>query len=71
MGRRGAGSRKRANLIIRRFAPSAHHHRAPTLKFLIDNWFLVAAALISGGMLLWPMLQRGRGGGINTVEAVS
>jgi len=40
------------------------------LKFLIDNWFLVASALISGGMLLWPMLQRGAAGGINTVEAV-
>jgi rhodanese-related sulfurtransferase len=40
------------------------------LKFLIDNWFLVASALISGGMLLWPMLQRGAAGGINTMDAV-
>ena len=40
------------------------------MKFLIDNWFLIVAALVSGGMLLWPMLQKGVGGGINTVEAV-
>jgi rhodanese-related sulfurtransferase len=63
--------RRRANSIIRRFAPQrATTHRAPTLKFLIDNWFLVASALISGGMLLWPMLQRGAAGGINTMDAV-
>jgi len=41
------------------------------LKFLIDNWFLVAAALISGGMLLWPLIQRGTAGGIGTTEAVT
>lgn len=41
------------------------------MKFLIDNWFLVASALISGGMLLWPLIQRGAAGGINTTEAVT
>ena len=40
------------------------------MKFLIDNWFLIATALVSGGLLLWPMLQRGVGGGISTVDAV-
>jgi rhodanese-related sulfurtransferase len=40
------------------------------VKFLIDNWFLIATALVSGGLLLWPMLQRGVGGGISTVDAV-
>jgi hypothetical protein len=44
--------------------------RAPSVKFFIDNWFLIAAALISGGMLLWPLLQRGVSGGIDTVAAV-
>ncbi len=28
------------------------------MQFLIDNIVLVAVALASGGMLLWPMLQR-------------
>eukprot|EP01036_Dinobryon_divergens_P051509 gene51509-68928_t len=41
------------------------------LKFLIDNWLLVAAALVSGGLLLWPMLKRGSGAGaVSPVEAV-
>jgi len=41
------------------------------LKFLLDNWYLVLAALVSGGLLLWPTIQRGsRGGGVSTAEAV-
>ena len=28
------------------------------MKFLLDNWYLVLAALTSGGLLLWPALQR-------------
>ncbi|MDB5964415.1 MAG: Rhodanese-like protein [Polaromonas sp.] len=27
------------------------------MKFLIDNWMLIAIALASGGMLLWPMIS--------------
>jgi len=41
------------------------------VKFIIDNWFLILAALASGGLLLWPTLQRGVGGGrVSTSEAV-
>jgi rhodanese-related sulfurtransferase len=41
------------------------------VKFLIDNWFLVLAALVSGGMLLAPLLQRGVGGAkLSPSEAV-
>ena len=41
------------------------------MKFIIDNWFLILAALASGGLLLWPTLQRGVGGGkVSTSEAV-
>jgi rhodanese-related sulfurtransferase len=40
------------------------------MKFLLDNWMLVAMALASGGMLLWPMLRGGAGGGVDTTEAV-
>ena len=29
------------------------------MKFLIDNWYLILAALVSGGLLLWPTLRRG------------
>ncbi len=27
------------------------------MKFIIDNWYLIALALVSGGLLLWPVLQ--------------
>ncbi len=41
------------------------------MKFFIDNWFLILAACVSGGMLLWPLVQRGSGGGkLTTTEAV-
>jgi rhodanese-related sulfurtransferase len=43
------------------------------VKFFIDNWFLFLAALTSGGLLLWPVLQRGVGGGakVSPAEAVT
>ena len=41
------------------------------MKFLIDNWFLILTALVSGGMLLWTSLSRaGAAGSISTAEAV-
>ena len=41
------------------------------MKFFIDNWFLILAAITSGGLLLWPVLQRGVGGAkLSTTEAV-
>ncbi len=27
------------------------------MKFILDNWYLFALALISGSLLLWPILQ--------------
>jgi len=39
------------------------------LKFFVDNWFLFATALISGGLLLWPLLARGTVGGKLTPAA--
>jgi rhodanese-related sulfurtransferase len=42
-----------------------------TLQFLIENWPLLAAALVSGALLLWPALQRSvQGAGISPTEAV-
>lgn len=41
------------------------------MKFLLDNWFLVVAALVSGGLLLWPKLRGGaQGGAVSPSEAV-
>jgi rhodanese-related sulfurtransferase len=41
------------------------------MKFLLDNWILVLAALTSGALLLWPNLARqGGGGAVGTNEAV-
>lgn len=38
------------------------------LKFLIDNVWLIALALVSGGALLWPNLQR-RGNKVSLLQA--
>ena len=40
------------------------------MKFFIDNWMLIAVALSSGGMLLWPAIQGATGGGLSTANAV-
>ncbi|MDN3921016.1 rhodanese-like domain-containing protein [Roseateles violae] len=41
------------------------------MKFLLDNWILILAAITSGGFLLWPSLARGgRGAALTTAEAV-
>jgi rhodanese-related sulfurtransferase len=41
------------------------------VKFLLDNWTLIAAAFASGAMLVWPMVARGgMGGALSTAEAV-
>ena len=42
------------------------------MKFFIDNWFLFLAAAVSGGLLLWPLLNKGAGGSskVSTVDAV-
>ena len=33
------------------------------MKFVIDNWMLIAVALASGSMLLWPMISSGMNAG--------
>ena len=41
------------------------------VKFIVDNWTLIAVALASGGMLLWPVLaQGGRMGQLSAAGAV-
>jgi len=43
-----------------------------TVKFFIDNWFLFLAAAVSGGLLLWPLLDKSAGGAgkVSTLDAV-
>jgi rhodanese-related sulfurtransferase len=42
------------------------------LKFFVENWHLFLVALVSGGLLVWPVLRRGGGGAgsVGTAEAV-
>ena len=40
------------------------------MDFLIHNWALISVALVSGGMLVWPLSKGGAGGGLNTASAV-
>jgi rhodanese-related sulfurtransferase len=40
------------------------------MDFIVKNWALVALAVVSGGMLLWPLLRRGAGGPwVSTLQA--
>lgn len=40
------------------------------MEFITKNIFLIAIALVSGGMLIWPLLRRGAGGSwVNTLAA--
>jgi len=40
------------------------------VKFILDNWMLMAVALSAGGMLLWPTLGRGGPGALTPDAAV-
>lgn len=41
------------------------------MNFLVENWILILVAFVSGGLLVWPMVQRGAGGtSVGPQEAV-
>jgi rhodanese-related sulfurtransferase len=40
------------------------------VKFILDNWMLIAVALSAGGMLLWPMINSGGPGALTADGAV-
>ncbi len=40
------------------------------MNFLLTNWMLILVALVSGSMLLAPMLRGGGGGGLTPAGAV-
>ena len=40
------------------------------MKFIVDNWMLIAIALASGAMLLWPVVQGAATAGLSPSAAV-
>ena len=40
------------------------------MKFIIDNWYLILLALVSGALLLGPLLKGGMGGTLSPAGAV-
>ena len=40
------------------------------MKFILDNWMLITLALISGALLLVPVLQEASSGGLSANDAV-
>ncbi len=42
------------------------------MNFLVENWYLFATALVSGGLLIWPILTQGTTAGVkvSTADAV-
>ncbi|MBU0589381.1 MAG: rhodanese-like domain-containing protein [Gammaproteobacteria bacterium] len=40
------------------------------MKFFLDNWMLMAVALSSGALLMWPMIKGSAGGSLNATGAV-
>ena len=41
------------------------------MNFVVENWYLFAAALVSGAMLIWPMLtQSGGAARVSAADAV-
>lgn len=51
--------------------PFASPPKIAAVQFIVDNWILIAAAIVSGSMLLWPMVSKGGlGGALSAAEAV-
>ena len=40
------------------------------MKFILDNWHLIAIAFASGGLLLWPVLRGAVASGLEPAAAV-
>ena len=42
------------------------------MKFFLDTWYLFLAAAVSGGLLLWPLINQGAGGSgkVSTADAI-
>jgi rhodanese-related sulfurtransferase len=40
------------------------------MNFIVTNWMLIAIALVSGGLLLWPVIQGAATAGLSPAAAV-
>ena len=40
------------------------------MSFVLQNWYLIVLALVSGGLLAWPMVSGGGLGGLSAAQAV-
>ncbi|MCZ2102881.1 MAG: rhodanese-like domain-containing protein [Comamonadaceae bacterium] len=40
------------------------------MNFVLENWYLIVLALVSGGLLAWPMVSGGGAGGLSAMQAV-
>jgi rhodanese-related sulfurtransferase len=40
------------------------------VKFIVDNWMLISIALVSGALLLWPVVQGAATAGLSPAAAV-
>jgi rhodanese-related sulfurtransferase len=40
------------------------------VKFIVDNWMLISIALVSGALLLWPVIQGAATAGLSPAAAV-
>lgn len=49
---------------------SSFNQKGLCVNFIIDNWMMIAVALASGGMLLWPVINGGGPGALNADGAV-
>ncbi len=40
------------------------------MNFIVENWMIIAVAVVSGGMLLWPLVKGATGGALSPASAV-
>ena len=40
------------------------------MSFIVNNWMLISIALVSGGLLLWPVIQGAASAGLTPAAAV-
>ena len=40
------------------------------MNFIVENWMIIAVALSSGAMLMWPLIKGATGGALTTSGAV-
>ena len=40
------------------------------MNFIVENWMIIAVAVSSGGMLMWPLVKGATGGALSTSGAI-